>query len=240
LDPSPAPSTLVLLPGLDGTEIFLQPLLKALPDSVRPLVVSYPVSGSNRYAELLEVVREAVAGLGEFHVLGWSFSGPLALMLAAAEPQRVRSVILSASFVRPPRPDVAKLRFALVGPAVWLWRAARRLPLWLLRPRSDPFRQAKSQSWRRISARVLAKRMRAIMTVDARAALRACRQPVLYIAASRDGMVPRRCLDEILGVRPSVKVVTIEGEHFAMYANPQPAAQAIAAFMAEASYKKTG
>ncbi|HEV3007405.1 MAG TPA: alpha/beta fold hydrolase [Burkholderiales bacterium] len=225
--------TLVLLPGLDGTEIFLQPLLKALPDSVRPLVVSYPLSGSNRYADLFDIVREAVAGIAEFHVLGWSFSGPLALMLAAAEPERVRSVILSSSFVRPPRPDLARLRFALGGPAIWLWRAARRLPLWLLRPRSDPFRQAKSQTWQRISARVLAKRVREVMRVDACEALRACRQPVLYIAASRDGIVPRRCLDEILGVRPSVKVVTIEGEHFAMYANPQPAAQAIAAFIAE-------
>ncbi|HWM41035.1 MAG TPA: hypothetical protein VNP36_01235 [Burkholderiales bacterium] len=43
--------------------------------------------------------------------------------------------------------------------------------------------------------------------------------------------MPRRCIDEILGVRPSVKVVTIEGEHFAMYANPHPAARAITAFL---------
>jgi pimeloyl-ACP methyl ester carboxylesterase len=82
------PATLVLLPGLDGTEIFLQPLLGALPDGVRPLVVTYPLAGPNRYADLLAVVREAVAGIGEFHVLGWSFSGPLALMLA--KPSRSR------------------------------------------------------------------------------------------------------------------------------------------------------
>jgi pimeloyl-ACP methyl ester carboxylesterase len=226
-------ATLVLLPGLDGTEIFLQPLLGALPPDVRPLVVSYPVAGPNRYPELLAVVREAVAGLDEFHVLGWSFSGPLALMLANAEPRRVRSVILSASFVRPPRPRLAKLRFALVGPAIWTWRAVRRLPLWLLRPRSDPFRQAKTLTWRRLSARVLAKRIRAITTVDVREELRACPQRVLYIAASRDAIVPRRCLDEILVVRPSVEVATIEGEHFALYANPRPAAQAISRFIAQ-------
>jgi pimeloyl-ACP methyl ester carboxylesterase len=78
---------------------------------------------------------------------------------------------------------------------------------------------------------VLAKRVREVMKVDAREALRACRQPVLYLAASRDGIVPRRCIDEILSVRPAVKVVTIEGEHFAMYANPQAAARAITAFI---------
>jgi len=38
-------------------------------------------------------------------------------------------------------------------------------------------------------------------------------------------------IDEILSVRPSVKVATIEGEHFAMYANARAAAQAIAAFI---------
>src|SRR5919106_6205527 len=53
------PATLVLLPGLDGTEILLQPLLGSLPRAVRPLVVTYPVSGDNSYAELLALVRRA-------------------------------------------------------------------------------------------------------------------------------------------------------------------------------------
>lgn len=227
--------TLVLLPGLDGTDIFLQPLLRALPDSVRPLVITYPASGPNRYVDLLTVVREAVAGLQEFHVLGWSFSGPLALKLANAEPQRVRSVILSASFVRPPRPELARFGGLVGGTAMWMWRAARRLPLWLLRPKSDPFRQAKSETWRLLSARVLAKRMREVMNVDAREDLRACLQPVMYLAAGRDSVVPRRCVDEILRLRPSVEVETIEGEHFAMYFNPHAAARAIADFVVRAS-----
>lgn len=223
---------LVLLPGLDGTEIFLQPLLAALPEKIRPLVVTYPETGIQRYAHLLEVVRKAVDGIPAFHLLGWSFSGPLALMLAAAEPQRVRSVILSASFVRPPRPELSSIRFAVSGASMWLWRAARRLPLWLARPRGDAFRLAKSQTWRRIPARTLAVRMREVMQVDARAELSACRQPLLYLAASRDGMVPRRCAEEILRLRPATRLATIEGEHFAMYTNPRAAARAIAEFIA--------
>jgi pimeloyl-ACP methyl ester carboxylesterase len=212
--------TLVMLPGLDGTEIFMQPFAGALPSDVQPLLVSYPAAGANRYADLFPLVREAVEGLTEFHVLGWSFSGPLALMLAAAEPRRVRSVTLSATFVRPPRPDLAALHAELVEPSLWLWREAR---------------QPKAQNWRRFSPRALARRLRAVMTVDAREALRSCRQPTLYLAASRDALVPRRCLDEILRVRPTVRVATIEGEHFAMYSNPHAAARAVAAFIAEAA-----
>jgi len=224
--------TLVLLPGLDGTGVFLQPLLAALPASVRPVVITYPQTGGHGYPELLALIRREVAGLGEFYVLGWSFSGPLALMLAEAEPARVNGVILSATFVRAPHAWMPWWRWALVGPVVWTWRAGRRLPLWLFRPRGDALRQAKTQTWRLISAGLLAQRLRAIAGVDARAELRRCHGPVLYLAASDDHIVPHRCFEEISRERPSVTLKTIPGRHLAMYANPHPAAQAILEFIA--------
>ena len=225
-------TTLVLLPGLDGTEVLLQPLLASLPGSVQPLVVTFPTAGDNAYAHLLAMVRRAVADLPECYVLGWSFSGPLALMLAAAEPEKVRGIILSASFVRAPTPLLSMLRFALMPPPVWMWRAARRLPLWLFRPRTDELRRAKSETWERVSARVVAARLRAIAGVDATGLLHVCRQPLLYIASSEDGIVPRRNAAEVVRLRPSVELVTIEGPHLAMFSNPQAAAQAIGQFIA--------
>ena len=225
-------TTLLLLPGLDGTEIFFQPLLGALPASIRPVVVRYPLTGDNGYDELLAVIRRAAAGIPEYYVLGWSFSGPLALMLAVAEPERVRGVILAATFVRPPHAWLRWTGFALVGPVVWSWRVLRRLPLWLFRPCRDPVRSAKTQTWSRIPAGVLARRLRLVAGVDARAALRAGRAPMLYLASSHDPVVPRHNVDEILFERPSVQVVTIKGWHLAMYTNPRPAAQAIIQFIA--------
>ena len=226
-------STLLLLPGLDGTEIFFQPLLRALPESVHPVVVRYRTTGERGYGELLDVIRRATDGIPEYFVLGWSFSGPLALMLAVAEPERGRGVILSATFVRPPHSWLRWTGFALVGPVVWSWRVLRRLPLWLVRPRSDPWRSATAQTWNRIPAGVLARRLRMIAGVDARLALRACRAPVLHLASSHDAVVPRHNVDEIRFERPSVQVAMIEGRHLAMYTNPQPAALAIVKFMAE-------
>ena len=41
------PKTLVLLPGLDGTEVFFRPLLASLPEWVRPHVVSFPPAGGH-------------------------------------------------------------------------------------------------------------------------------------------------------------------------------------------------
>lgn len=225
------PTTLVLLPGLDGTDVLLRPLLASLPPSVRPLVVTYPAAGRNSYADLLALVRGRLAGIEECHVLGWSFAGPLALMLAAAEPQKVRGVILSASFVRPPTPVLQLLRFALAPLPVWIWRVARRVPLWLFRPPNDELRRAKSATWHRVPARTIAARLRAIAGVDARALLEDCRQPVLYIASSKDSIIPQRNAAEVVQLQPTARLVTIDGPHQAMFTNPRAAAQAIGDFI---------
>ena len=209
----------------------MRPLLASLPPAVRPLVVTYPAAGGNSYADLLALVRAQLADVGECHVLGWSFAGPLALMLAAAEPLKVRGVILSASFVRAPTPVLPLIRFALASPPVWMWRVARRVPLWLFRPPTDEFRRAKSETWQRVPASAVAARLRAIAGVDARALLEACRQPVLYIASSEDGIVPHRNAEEVCGLRPDIQRVTIEGPHHAMFTNPLAAARAIDDFI---------
>ena len=55
------PATLILLPGLDGTEVFFRPLLASLPDWITPMVVQFPTAGANAYSDLLRLVRSALA-----------------------------------------------------------------------------------------------------------------------------------------------------------------------------------
>jgi len=78
---------------------------------------------------------------------------------------------------------------------------------------------------------MVAARIRTLLNVDAREHLRSCPHPVLCIAGSHDGVVPLRNVEEIVRVRPSVRVRTIEGRHFAIYTNPTAAANAITEFM---------
>lgn len=117
--------TLVLLPGLDGTEVFFNHCSPRSPDgsslSSLPIRRRAPVVMRN----LLDPVLAAVEDAKDFYVLGWSFSGPLALMLAAKERSKVRDVILCASFVRPPLPGLAWLRCVVTAPVVRLVRLAR-------------------------------------------------------------------------------------------------------------------
>jgi pimeloyl-ACP methyl ester carboxylesterase len=226
--------TLVLLPGLDGTEVFFRPMIAALPEWINPVVVTYPTSGANQYSDLLGLVLAAVKDSKDFYVLGWSFSGPLALMLAAREQRKVRGVILCATFVRPPLPGLVWLRFAVTAPVVRMVRLARRLPLLLSSNSTDAHRRDKAATWNRVPSRILADRAKAILALDARDSLRGCLWPVLYLAGSRDKVIPRRNVEEILKELPATKVVTVDGPHLALYTNPEPAVSAIVDFINDA------
>ena len=228
-------TTLVLLPGLDGTEIFFRPLLAALPKWIKPLVVTYPMSGANDYSALLEVVQEAVDESEEFYVLGWSFSGPLAVMLAAKLPNKIRGVILCASFIRPPYKRLSWLRFAIVSPVVHLLRLVRRTPMFLFSDPTHMLRRDKAATLARVPSRILAARARTVLAVDARDCLRKCPCPVLYVAGSRDRVVPHWNAKDVVRELPSTRVVTIDGPHLAIYTNPGDVAHAIVRFMRESA-----
>jgi pimeloyl-ACP methyl ester carboxylesterase len=225
--------TLVLLPGLDGTEIFFGPLLTVLPAWVKPVVVTYPTLGANDYSDLLAVAQAAIedSDSQEFYVLGWSFSGPLALMLAARDPAKIRGVILCASFLRPPLPILPRLRFAAIPPVVHLVRLTRRTAMFLSKDATAPLRRDKAATWARVPSRILAARGRAILALDARDWLRECPRPVLYLAGSRDWVVPSWNAEEVVRESPAAKVVTIDGPHLALYTNPRAAVEAIIGFM---------
>lgn len=230
-EPPSGSRTLVLLPGLDGTDVFFRPLLAVLPEGITPLVMQFPPSGGNEYPDLLTLVRNTLKNVRSCYVLGWSFSGPLALMLAAAEPEKVQGVVLASTFVRPPRRIFAQLRWAAVTPTVWAIRVGKRLPVWLSRSSTDRLRQDKTETWKRVSAGMIAARVRTLLDVDARQLLKSCPCPVLCVAGRDDEIVPYHNAEEMACIRESMPIRTIPGGHFAIYTNPEDASAAIAEFM---------
>lgn len=206
--------TLVLLPGLDGTDVFLRPLAAALAPKVNPVIVSYPDKGAITYSDVLEHVRAATEALSRFYVLGLSFSGPVAAMLAAENPSRIKGVILLATFAQPPRPGLRMLRPFCNPPMLWLWRMLRRAPLWLTRSRDDPLRQAKAETLGRVSAATLAVRARAVLDVDVREAIMSCFQPVHCITFTDDRVVPPKAALEVQRRAIYGSAGSVPGGHF--------------------------
>ena len=128
---------LMLLPGMDGTGRLFGPLLRILPQGLEVTVFAYPPDRPCGYAELLPLVEAAVPEGGEFVVLGESFSGPLALLLAARRPRGLRGVILCASFARGPWRFPARWLGLLIRP-FWF----RAVPGSLIRRAARAFRYA--------------------------------------------------------------------------------------------------
>ena len=147
---SASPATLILLPGLDGTEIFFRPLLAALPPWIRARCVEYPTWGPNDYGDLLPLVRDACRACDDFFLLGWSFSGPLALMMAAESPGALRGVILCASFIAAPWPFLRVLRGAVTAPVARLFPVVSRALALFGRYSSRDFRRDRLECLSRV------------------------------------------------------------------------------------------
>jgi pimeloyl-ACP methyl ester carboxylesterase len=93
------------------------------------------------------------------------------------------------------------------------------------------FRRAKALTWNKVTASVLASRARAALSVDARHQLRECRARLLYLASTRDEVVSRASLNEILAIAPQIQVAEVEGPHFALFKNPDQSAACIVSFL---------
>lgn len=226
-------TTLVLLPGLDGTGIFFGPLLRHLPAWIDPVIIAYPASGNNDYPDLLPVVMREVAALESFAILGWSFGGPLALMVASRRPSNVSGVILCGSFVTPPRPSLVPFRSVLTAPVIAVVRAIRRMRLLIPGSATSEFRRAKALTWKSVGSKELASRSRAALGVDVRQELCECPAHVMYLASSHDEVIPHAILDEILALAPQTRAMEIKGPHFALFTNPVDSAACIADFLYE-------
>jgi len=224
--------TLVLLPGLDGTDIFFRPLIATLPAWIETRCVEYPASGENTYASLLPVVRAACRGGDGFFILGWSFSGPLALMMAEESPPGLRGVLLCASFISVPWPFVGVLRPMATAPLARLFPFFSEVLALFGRYSSESFRRDRAECWSRVPPSVFAARVRAILGMDLRSTV-ACHVPLLYVRGSADIVVPRWNAGAVARAIPSARVVSIDGPHLALYTNPTHAAGVIAEFIRE-------
>src|SRR5215469_13809501 len=105
--------TVVLLPGLDGTGDQFAPLIDALGSEVPTVTVRYPNAPLD-YEALQKIVATALPRDRSYVILGESFSGPIALSLAAQAPRDLLGCILCASFVVNPR-RILRLALPFMG-----------------------------------------------------------------------------------------------------------------------------
>ena len=222
----------VLLPGLDGTGRLFSPLVQALSPGHPAQVVAYPADEPMGYDDLQQWVRQVLPAEEPFALLAESFSGPIAMAIAASPPAGLRGLVLCATFARNPIPALAGFRWMI--PFLPVRAAPSRLLAWILlgRMSSAAWRSAISSTLASVSARAIRCRLAAVLSVDATAALASARVPALYLRASHDRVVPLSATKLISETLPSTQVVSIDGPHFLLQANPTAAGRAIGEFLA--------
>jgi pimeloyl-ACP methyl ester carboxylesterase len=70
-----------------------------------------------------------------------------------------------------------------------------------------------------------------VLGVDVRTQLQQCAAPLMYLAFTRDDVVPRDNCDEVKSLAPQTHVVEVNGSHQGLFTNPVPSAALITEFL---------
>jgi pimeloyl-[acyl-carrier protein] methyl ester esterase len=202
---------IVLLPGLNGTARLLEDIRRRLEKTRPALAIGYPTDQQLGYAGLVEFVRERLPS-GRFVVLGESFSGPIAIELAARLPERVAGLVL-----RFPRP-----RWAMAE--VLMGKSA-----------TPELKRALGETLATVANEVVAFRVGEAMRIDRLASLREVACPVLDLKGKQDWLLGDAPMREVMRTARRCEVREIDGPHMLLATHAAEAADALEAFCATLS-----
>ena len=221
---------LVLLPGLDGTGKLLRAICEALTGRIDTQVIAYPTDQPLGYAELSQFVTARLPSR-PFVLLGESFSGPIAIRLAAKPPPALKGLILCGTFGKNPYPWLGWAK------SLASWVPIKSLPRWLRAPlmwgARSPQRAPRQvdRAIAAVDARVLRRRVAEILSANEREHLVSITLPTLVLSARRDRVLSRNATRWLLHHLPHAQHVEIDGPHLLLQTCPQECAAQIAAFM---------
>lgn len=219
------------MPGMDGTGALFDPVINALPTKSATTVLRYPTDRVLGYEALTDWAWPQLPVNEPFVIVAESFSGPLAVLLAAKRPKGLRAMVLCASFIKAPQPWAGAWMNPLIQPLLFRVTPSRIRSLFLLGASANPsLRRAVHEALETPSPIVLSHRAREIMRVDVSAELSTLEMPVLYIQANEDYLVSGKSLHCIQQAYPDVQVVVIGGPHLLLQASSKEAITAILGF----------
>ena len=226
-------TTLTLLPGMDGTGTLYEPLHQALNGKCKLLVMTYPVDQTMGYADLEALVKSQLPMDEDYVLLGESFSGPIAISIAATQPVRLKALILCATFARNPYPWLAVSRYALPYLPTRLAPLSVLNHLLLGRFSSQELCTQLADALAQVKPASLKARLYAVLSCDVREKLRTIKVPVLYLQATRDRLVPTSAHADINRQLREMKTCKYDAPHFLLQTRANEVVNDILRFMQE-------
>ena len=229
----PEPATkrpvLVLLPGMDGTGLMFGPFLGVL-EGLDTQVLRYPPE-LTAYPDCIAFARAQLPVGRPFLLLGESFSGPVAIALAAEQPKGLLGLVLCSTFARSPHPGLG-----------WAAPIVRALPSfrmshWLIRYlllgtwATQPLLALADRLGTVVPSATMKARLLAVVAVDHTPLLSRIQVPVLALCATQDRLVPPASDRWTKDHLPGLETALIPGPHWLLQARPEATARAIEAFL---------
>ncbi|MEL1264623.1 alpha/beta hydrolase [Pseudoxanthomonas putridarboris] len=220
------------MPGLDGSGRFYAPLERELADEFDLKVLSYDGSRFDGYAGLVEELSPQLPSGNDVVLVAESFAGPLGVLLARRHPDRLKALVLAATFVHAPLPCSPLLAAclgrlpALRPPDVLLhgFLAGRGRMTAELRCELD-------EALRAIPLSILRLRALAALRADVRAELSELAIPLLYLQAVDDRLIGSQAGRKVLRHARHARLVRVDAPHFLFQTAPGEAAAAIRNFL---------
>ncbi len=224
-------TTLILLPGMDGTGTLFCDFIEALRGEFPTVVITHPPDQPLNYESLQSLAHAQLPSKGDLVVMGESFSGPVAVGLAAQHAGRVKALILCCSFATNPRPALGRWAFLVPLLPVKCAPRAAMVALMFGRFATPTLRNALHRAVSLVSSATLRARLASIAKIDRAAQLRKIAVPVLYLQATEDRLVPRKVGDSVVRTCVDARLVSLVGPHGLLQASPEAAAQEVRAFI---------
>lgn len=230
-DNTPETMKIILLPGMDGTGDLFADFAQALGVAADVQIVGYPRNQALGYAELESLVRAQLPRTEDFVLLAESFSGPIAMAIAAQAPSNLRGLVLCCTFARPP-----SMLLAISMPIMhWFGVPKWTLPMlapWLLGPQ---YKRDQLENLKRVlesvSQSVLYCRLKAVHSVNAVAQLREVKAPTILLWADHDHVLGPSVLCELSQTLPAMCIRRLEGPHLLLQTRASECAQQVRSFL---------
>ena len=215
---------------MDGTGELFQPFLAAAKNEFSAIVIRYPTDRLLDYAALTALVSSQFPTNERFVLLAESFSGPIAVTLAASKPKGLSGLVLCATFARNPRPKLGCL-IPLFSLLPLSWVPARVISYFFLgRFATTELRDDLKRVLGNVDRSVISKRLRSIIEVNVTNELQQIDVPLLYLMASEDRLVTSNTAIPFERLR-NCRITKITGPHLLVQSVPREVAIALRTFL---------
>ncbi len=223
--------TIVLLPGMDGTGNLFSPFTDVFPKDWHAHVVPYPNNQLLSYKELELIIKNTLPVNGDYILIGESFSGPLAITLAASADERLKALVLSCTFVKNPI-KFGSEAIRLLAKFPLFYAPKKLIDSFLLgRFRKPEVSKLLHATLKKVPSKIIAHRIREVQEVNVSDTLAKVNVPSLYLRATEDRLISASASELVLALHPKIEISEIEAPHCLLQTSPVQAVATIREFL---------